>query len=130
MRKKLSNEDIDRIIAMRSEGYALIDISAILNISKHAVWYFCHTKNKRQLDELTVSYIKWHLLVGVATCLLMQYFKVGRTAIRNIANGVTWPHVQPNPNAPPLSMMIEHKKPIRLRGERLQAKFKERSQAK
>jgi DNA-binding CsgD family transcriptional regulator len=80
---------------------------------------------KAQLDELTVSYIKWHLSIGVACSLLAKYFKVSRSVITGIARGINWKHVKPSKSSPHRILAPERKIPIRLRGERLKSKIEE-----
>ena len=78
------------------------------------------------LDESSVGHIKWHLSIGVAYCLLAWYFKVSKATICRIHRKLTWKHVKPDPNAPPLIFSTERELPIRLRGERLEEAFRER----
>ncbi len=75
-----------------------------------------------KLDEVTVSYIKWHINIGVSRVLLAKYFKVHYRIIQSIARDRTWTHVEPAKSAPPIRFA---KLPIRLRGDRLKSKLAE-----
>jgi len=82
-----------------------------------------------KLTELQVSYIKWHLNVGVSCSLLSKYFKVARPTINSIFRSVNWKHVKPNPNAPPITELRDPQRKITVRGERLKEKVQERVQS-
>jgi len=89
-------------------------------------------------NEITVSYIKAHLLIGVSRCLLMRYFRVSKKIVDDIARGINWKHVKPHPKPPEVDWIavqmrgltyeekIDALKPIRLRGARLKSKLGEK----
>jgi hypothetical protein len=74
------------------------------------------------LNEVTVSYIKAHLSENVSQTWLAKTFKTTRNIVRDIARKRNWNYVKPHPNPPPIKFA---KKPIRLCGDRLQAKLNE-----
>lgn len=78
-------------------------------------------RSNAKLDETKVSYIRAHLMLGVASCLLVKYFGVTKGTISQIARKMTWKKVKPHPSPPPVK--FTGKPEIVLRGERLKEKI-------
>ncbi len=83
----------------------------------------CLGRAKSKVDDVTISYIKAHMNLGVAFILLEKYFKVPRAILNNIARGIRGKHVEPAKNPPPIR--FTSKPLIRLAGDRLKSKITE-----
>ena len=147
---KLNEESVSRIKHRLLDGESksvlakefLVSHSLIMEIARQKAWknigptlpsnIVGHRDNRKnpwaKLDEVTVGYIKWHLNVGVAHCLLAIYFKVSVDTIGRIAREITWKNVKPK-ESPHRIHAPERKLPIRLRGDRLKEKIKETQHA-
>ncbi len=147
---KLDEEAVIEIRRLLSQQKPCKDIaklfgvheSTIVRISSGHTWKHVGVIERRQklqplvkgehnpnagLTEVQVSIIKAHLKENVACILLTEYFKTTRAAIKSIARGMTWKHVKPHPNPPPLILSARPELPVRLRGKRLDKAFKGRT---
>ncbi len=151
MKRKLTDEQVIQARQMYMEGRTCIEISRHFGFGILAISHALRGKTRNHLpgviprlsdtrgkncnkargsqcrttvlSESSVSHIKAHLKVGVPVILLAKYFKSPYNRIRQIACGLTWKHVKPHANPPPLILSPERELPIRLRGRRLEKKL-------
>ncbi len=93
--------------------------------SLHVGPYCGERVKSAKLTSLQVSYIKWHLNIGVSYVLLAKYFHVDKSTINRIASGIQWKRVKPHRDPNPLQFHRPSGRTIRIRGERLNAKIRE-----